>query len=352
MGGVPIPVGTVAFTPVNAMGIPIPFTTGGGGLNSPMAFSCTITSGAITGTCQVPDAALTIPANILYSIQIRNTASQQAFTLQSVPNVTGSTWALDEYAPPAQMTHVQTVQASIGATVPTSCVMPSVFTKTSAPTGLYYCVGGTFVPSGGVYTGTAPIVVSGSAISIQTATDSVPGAMSATDHAALTAVQVKANAALPASGGTMTGPLVLAADPTAASQAATKNYVDTHTSSAVSTITYASTLPGITPISAIVAGSSSTGAMDNATALNTALASGITHLVIDGKYAVGSTLKVPSNVKDRMHAGEWPHRACEHECANDHERNGGEQPELLQGNHSRWRWRIRRQQHLQPEHRD
>lgn len=66
----------------------------------------------------------------------------------------------------------------------------------------------------------------------------------------------------------------------------------TPTSTAVK---YASLL-SVTPIAAIVAGSSSTGAVDNASAFNSALSSGITRLVVDGKYAVGSTLKVPSNV--------------------------------------------------------
>jgi hypothetical protein len=142
MGGVPIPAGIVTFTPVNAMGIPHSVHRGrrrpqlADGVLLHHCLGCHHRD--LPGSRRCSD----IPANILYSIQIRNTASQQAFTLQSVPNVTGSTWALDEYAPPAQTTHVQTVQAAIGATVPTSCVMPSVFTKTSTPTGLYYCVGG------------------------------------------------------------------------------------------------------------------------------------------------------------------------------------------------------------------
>src|SRR4051812_43666461 len=44
----------------------------------------------------------------------------------------------------------------------------------------------------------------------------------------ITALQTKTNSApfLPTSGGTMTGPVVLAADPSANLQAATKQYVD------------------------------------------------------------------------------------------------------------------------------
>ena len=71
-GGIPIPAGTAAFTPVSSLGQAIALT-GGGVLNGSAAFTCTITAGALTG-CSVPDACLTTPANILYSIQITNTS--------------------------------------------------------------------------------------------------------------------------------------------------------------------------------------------------------------------------------------------------------------------------------------
>jgi hypothetical protein len=86
MGAVPIAAGRVTFTPVALNGQPISFVQGGGGLYSPKAFICTITNGAITGTCAIPDSALTIPAHILYAIQITNTASQSAFVMTAVPN--------------------------------------------------------------------------------------------------------------------------------------------------------------------------------------------------------------------------------------------------------------------------
>jgi lysophospholipase L1-like esterase len=188
-GGVPIAAGTVTFTPVNAQGTAIAFSQGGGGLNAPAAFSCTITAGAITGTCSIPDAALTSPANILYAIQITDTGSHQAFVLQAVPNVTGTTFALDSYGPPANTTNVQSVQASVGAgNPPASCVMPSTYTKTSGGGSIFFCVNGTFVAVSGM-------------------------------------------GGLPLTGGTLTGPLVLAADPTSNLQAATKEYVDTHAGS-------------------------------------------------------------------------------------------------------------------------
>ncbi|WP_433963678.1 hypothetical protein [Tunturiibacter gelidiferens] len=147
MGGVPIAIGKVSFTPVALNGQPISFVGGEGeGLNSPKAFTCAITAGAIAGTCQIPDSALTTPANILYAVQITNTASQSAFVFPPVPNITGATWALDAYAPPAQTTNVQPIQSSFGSVVPTTCNMPSLFTLYVDGVGtLENCVGHVYV---------------------------------------------------------------------------------------------------------------------------------------------------------------------------------------------------------------
>ena len=142
-GGQPIAAGSVTFTPVGLNGQPISFVQGGGGLNSPQAFSCTITAGAIVQPCSVPDAALTTPANILYSIQVTSTSNQRAFVLSTVPNVTGSTWALDAYAPPSQTTNVQPMQLSYGtAAPPSTCVSPSVYVRNFQGGQLWMCVAG------------------------------------------------------------------------------------------------------------------------------------------------------------------------------------------------------------------
>jgi hypothetical protein len=150
MGGSAVPTGTVTFAPVSVMGLPIAFSQAGGGLNGPTAFSCSITAGAIASGCQIPDSALTTPANILYSVQITNTATtpHTAFTLQQVAGITGATWALDSYGPPAQTTGVQAVMASVGATLPSTCVMPSVFTLTTGGGTFYFCVGGVYIAVG------------------------------------------------------------------------------------------------------------------------------------------------------------------------------------------------------------
>lgn len=146
MGGTPITAGSVTLTPVDANGKPIAFVQGGGGLNSPHPFNCKITAGAITGICQVPDSALTTPARISYSIQISSTPSQKAVVLNAIPNITGSTWPLDEYAPAANTTNVEPIQVSYGTAAPSeSCVSPSFYSRAASGGLLYMCVNSAWV---------------------------------------------------------------------------------------------------------------------------------------------------------------------------------------------------------------
>lgn len=146
MGGTPIAAGSVTLTPVDENGKPIPFVQAGGGLNSGHPFTCRIQNGAITGICQVPDSALTTPAHIEYSIQISSTPSQKAFVLNAVPNIAGSTWALDEYAPAANTTNVEPIQVSYGTAAPTgTCVAPSFYVRNAFGGLLYMCVGNAWV---------------------------------------------------------------------------------------------------------------------------------------------------------------------------------------------------------------
>ncbi len=100
MGGTAIVSGTVTFTPVNSMGIAIPFATSGGGLNGPEAFTCSIVNGALSN-CVIPDASLATPANLLYQVTVTNAANGSQFTMQTVPGVAGSAFQLDHYAPTA-----------------------------------------------------------------------------------------------------------------------------------------------------------------------------------------------------------------------------------------------------------
>jgi len=167
ISGYPISTGEVLITPVNSQGTPIPFADATGAQNGPESFACQIVAGAITGTisetgtvsgtCSVPDAAETTPANILYSFQVVDQSSGlktsgDAYTIQAVTGVSGTSWALDHYGPPATTTNVAAVQASQGTSIPTSCTAPSVFTLLTGGgtfSGFYTCVGGVEVAVSG-----------------------------------------------------------------------------------------------------------------------------------------------------------------------------------------------------------
>ena len=194
ISGFKIPAGTVTLTPVQINGIPIPFADGTGAQNGPTAFQCQITNGAIggaltetgsyAGTCQVPDATMTVPANILYQIQVADTStgnvtSGKSYTLQSVVGVSGTTWPLDHYGPPSTTTNAQTVQFAQGTSTPTSCISPYIFTNTTTQVS-YTCI----APSGGpgtyVSLSTGPAGQTGPAgvtpaISVGTVTTGAPG---------------------------------------------------------------------------------------------------------------------------------------------------------------------------------
>lgn len=171
MGGTPVVAGSVTLTPVDTNGKPVPFVQGGGGLNSAHPFNCKITNGAITGICQVPDSSLTTPAHISYSIQISSMPSQKAFVMNAVPNITGSTWALDDYAPTATTTNVEPMQVSYGTTAPPSaCVSPSIYVRNASGGLLYMCVGNSWVLVSGSSGGGGAVTVESMAGAVQTLT--------------------------------------------------------------------------------------------------------------------------------------------------------------------------------------
>jgi len=171
--GYDIPLGTVYAVAVDLNGLPITFADatgaqngGQGALNAvnPVGFGCHITTGAIdgaiqndgttSGTCSLPDSALTTPANIRYAFLVCDTSagnrtSGKCFMLQSVAGVTGTTWPLDHYGPPATTTNIATLQMVQGSITPTSCTSPSLFTNTFTHS-VYTCVDGMPVQVGAV----------------------------------------------------------------------------------------------------------------------------------------------------------------------------------------------------------
>ena len=167
LSGYPIPSGQVLLTPVSTTGAPIAFADGTGAQNGPTAFVCQIVNGAIagaitesgsvSGACTVPDATQTTPANILYEIQVVDQSSGlrtsgMQYTLQGVVGVSGATWPLDHYGPPAATTNISPLQATQGTTLPSPCVGPSIFILLNSGgtyQGSYTCVGGVEVAMSG-----------------------------------------------------------------------------------------------------------------------------------------------------------------------------------------------------------
>jgi hypothetical protein len=150
IGSSPIASGTAVFVPVDGNGNGIVVTKSGGGLSlpanspatssDPIGFSCTITAGAITGGCSVPDAGTSSPSGFAYNITIADTStgnltSGQYAKLTQVHNVTGSTWPLDHYSPLASVSIAGLFTATQGIGPPTGTAPNGAFyTDTTIPT--------------------------------------------------------------------------------------------------------------------------------------------------------------------------------------------------------------------------
>jgi len=211
IGGYPISSGSIYITAVGPFGQPIVYADATGAQNGPSSIACKVLNGAITGAitetgsvsgpCVVPDATQTVPANLLYSIQVQDQSvglrtSGTSYTLSAVAGVSGSTWALDHYAPPGSYPSTQQVQAWQGTAVPTSCVAPSQFTL--LPGGAFYnCVGGVYALVTGAGGATGPAGAVGPA--------GATGAAGATGPAGATGAAGLAGATGPAGATGATG---------------------------------------------------------------------------------------------------------------------------------------------------
>lgn len=151
MGGRLVTIGQVGFLPVDATGKSVPFSSGG--LNAPLAYACNVVNGAIGQPCVVPDSTLTNPANVCYSVQIAGTApgfsGRQIYTLPQVC-ISGTSWALDAYVPPAQTTNMQPLQQSSGAAAPSgSCNTSAVYEQLGTANAWWFCNAGSWVQASG-----------------------------------------------------------------------------------------------------------------------------------------------------------------------------------------------------------
>lgn len=118
IGGNVVSVGAVVFIPTDSSGHAIAVTKSGGGLSLPVVsqpvsgmaigYSCSITSGGLSGCNNVPNACTASPNGFAYNISIYDTStggptSGQSVTLSQVYGVCG-TWALDHYSAATSVT--------------------------------------------------------------------------------------------------------------------------------------------------------------------------------------------------------------------------------------------------------
>ncbi len=149
-GGTPVANAKVCATAVDQVGNPITFSAPSWGLilaNTP--FCGAVSAGAITGGINVPDANHTNnPSPIHYNITIQLLASAGGaptappIVLSNVPNVSGTTYSLDSYAPST----VAAIPANVivaGPGAPGSCAGNSLDIDTTSM-ALYGCKSGAY----------------------------------------------------------------------------------------------------------------------------------------------------------------------------------------------------------------
>lgn len=154
----PMPYGTVCAVAVNAQGVPVTITATGWGLvPAGRKFCGKVVNGAIAGGFSVPDSLHTnASAPIAYNLVIQQTDGLNGnpvgspTTINTVYGITGASFALDAYAPPVSAPVTSTV-LGYGASVPTSCTAPSIWTTTTG--AAYVCSNGAYVALSG---GSAP----------------------------------------------------------------------------------------------------------------------------------------------------------------------------------------------------
>jgi len=71
-----LPSGTLTFSPVDSTGAPISYQLGNGGQQVTFPTVCSISNGAIIGTCQLANVSITNPVNVCFSATVSNQFNQ------------------------------------------------------------------------------------------------------------------------------------------------------------------------------------------------------------------------------------------------------------------------------------
>jgi hypothetical protein len=256
--------GQLCLTPVGPTGAPSNFQANG--IQYPAQQTCTaVTSGAISGLV-VPDTVAISPAGVGYKIAIEDQQGNIITSYTQPIYPTGSTWSLDTWSPTQSITVPNPTTVSRGVNPPQGrCgTNPAIYYTAS---GIWTCFNQIWIPltsSSGALTSAAittaltyvPVTPTQLASAIASQLASLPGPTASQITTALTYVPVTPTQLatyLPLGGGTLSGQVTLPFDPMAASQAATKHYVDTAIATAIGTPTGPSS-PTATPTFSPVGG--------------------------------------------------------------------------------------------------
>ncbi len=149
--GQPVPYATVCAQAVNQQGTTISFSEPTWGLMLKDQPLCApVVNGAIAGGLNVPDAQhTTFGSPIFYTITIQQQNAAGAaigapVIFSAVPNVYGSTFALDNFSYPQGIQSVPSPEILSQAGIPSSCTEPSLLLEQSGPAA-YMCHNGTYV---------------------------------------------------------------------------------------------------------------------------------------------------------------------------------------------------------------
>src|SRR6202020_1618837 len=75
-GGTLLPAGTLVWQAVDANGNPIGYQVNGGGQQITYPTICNVANGAIVNSCQLPNVAMTNPANVCFALTVKDNNNQ------------------------------------------------------------------------------------------------------------------------------------------------------------------------------------------------------------------------------------------------------------------------------------
>ncbi|QHN04384.1 SGNH/GDSL hydrolase family protein [Granulicella sp. WH15] len=150
-GGGVVPNATICATAADVYGNPVSVSAPNWGLIIPSRPMCSTVTAGLLAPLSIPDANhtnATSPIFYNFAIQVlssTNIPQGPPIIFKAVPNVSGTTYPLDSYAPAASASVAPSSALSQGAGVPGKCTGPSIFLSNISPVA-YTCLNGSYSP--------------------------------------------------------------------------------------------------------------------------------------------------------------------------------------------------------------